>query len=160
MVQTYTYSKGQKYEEFDPELNMIIDRLYLGGIKGANNTERLQQLGITHILTLGRDFAPYNTKPFTWKRFAIDDTPNTKITPILDDAVDFIKEAMDQKDGKILVHCWAGMSRSACCVMAYLIRELKYDSYYTALYFVRRRRNIVSPNTGFGKEMIEYDKKC
>lgn len=100
------------------------------------------------------------TASFKWKRIEIDDNPNDKITPFLDDAVDFIKEAMDQKDGKILVHCFAGMSRSACCVIAYLIRELKYDSYFKALYFVKRQRSIVAPNSGFGKEMIEYDRKC
>mmetsp|Transcript_22114 Transcript_22114/g.15792 ORF Transcript_22114/g.15792 Transcript_22114/m.15792 type:complete len:146 (+) Transcript_22114:58-495(+) len=140
-------------------MNIIIDRLYLGSLKGAGNTKRLKETGITHILTCGRDFAPRDTSSFKWKRLIIDDNPNDKITPFLDEAVDFIKEAMDQKDGKILVHCFAGMSRSACCVIAYLIRELHYDSYFAALHFVKRKRSIVSPNSGFGKEMIEYDKK-
>ena len=53
----------------------------------------------------------------------LEDVPSAKITPVLPHAVEFIKSCLDQK-GKILVHCFAGMSRSASCVIAYMMTHL------------------------------------
>ena len=74
---------------------------------------------------------------------SIQDTPNAKITPYLDRAADFINTAMGK--GKVLVHCYAGVSRSASCVIAYLIKY-KGMGYFNALYFCRQQRSIVCPN--------------
>jgi len=69
----------------------------------------------------------------------------------LDEGVDFIRAAVAAK-GIILVHCNAGMSRSASFVIAYLIRELGY-SFEDALVFSRSKREKIFPNTGFQKQL-------
>ena len=57
----------------------------------------------------------------------LKDLPFTKIKPVLQVAVDFITSALAKK-GKILVHCFDGVSLSASCVIAYIMNTKK--SYY------------------------------
>jgi protein-tyrosine phosphatase len=88
----------------------------------------------------------------------IDDLETESIYEHLDPCVDFICDALKQPGGCILVHCLAGMSRSASCVIAFLIRE-KGLEYFPALNFVKSKRPVVRPNLGFGKALIRYEKE-
>lgn len=69
----------------------------------------------------------------------------------LDDATAFIAEHL--KRGCVLVHCGAGLSRSAAVVIAYLCRYAGM-SYSEALSFVRARRPSAAPADCF-KAAIE-----
>lgn len=69
----------------------------------------------------------------------------------LDDATSFI--AANIKRGCVLVHCGAGISRSAAVVIAYLCRYAGM-SYTEALAFVKAKRPQVAPADVF-KEAIE-----
>ena len=69
----------------------------------------------------------------------------------LDDATSFIAEHI--RRGCVLVHCGAGISRSAAVVIAYLCRYAGM-SYAEALAFVKARRPQVAPADVF-KEAIE-----
>ena len=69
----------------------------------------------------------------------------------LDDATAFIAEHI--KRGCVLVHCGAGLSRSAAVVIAYLCRYAGM-SYSEALSFVKARRPSVAPADCF-KAAIE-----
>ena len=57
----------------------------------------------------------------------------------------------------MLVHCYAGVSRSAACVIAYLMQEknMNFDDAFT---FASKRRPIIFPNVGFQKQLIEFGK--
>jgi protein-tyrosine phosphatase len=50
--------------------------------------------------------------------------------------------------GGILVHCFAGVSRSATITIAFMMTE-KQLPFYDAMSFVRKRRHIIFPNIGF-----------
>lgn len=69
----------------------------------------------------------------------------------LDDATRFIAEHI--RRGCVLVHCGAGISRSAAVVIAYLCRYTGM-SYAEALAFVKARRPQVAPADVF-KDAIE-----
>jgi predicted protein tyrosine phosphatase len=61
----------------------------------------------------------------------------------------FIKGvANSSEDLKILVHCNAGISRSASFVIAYYIREHQMD-FQKAFNLVKIKREQIFPNTGF-----------
>ena len=50
--------------------------------------------------------------------------------------------------GGVLVHCFAGVSRSATCVIAYLMQE-KEMSFEQAFSYASKRRPVIFPNMGF-----------
>lgn len=63
---------------------------------------------------------------------------------------------MKNANGKVLVHCHAGISRSATICMAYLMstKRLRMEEAYE---FVKSRRRIVSPNFNFMGQLLSYE---
>ena len=60
--------------------------------------------------------------------------------------------------GRVLVHCRAGVSRSATVCMAYIMKTLDYDL-KSAYDFVKSRRPCVSPNSHFMNQLLEFEKR-
>ena len=63
-----------------------------------------------------------------------------------------------ERGGRVLVHCHAGVSRSATVCMAYIMKTLCYDL-RSAYDFVKRRRSCVSPNLHFMGQLLEFEKR-
>lgn len=85
-----------------------------------------------------------------------------KIDRYFDEACDFIGKAVGTKktgkfNGKILVHCKEGVSRSATLVLAYLVRDQEM-TLQDAVSLVRSKREIL-PNQGFLQQLIDYSDK-
>jgi len=59
---------------------------------------------------------------------------------------------------RVLVHCLAGMSRSATIVIAYLLATTPMTA-QEATEFVRSKRSIIRPNYGFAIQLEEYEKR-
>ena len=74
------------------------------------------------------------------------DMPYVNLMKHFPEAIKFIKEGM--ANGGVFVHCYAGISRSASCVIAYLMSEHNM-TFYEATSYVRKRRHIIFPNIGF-----------
>jgi dual specificity phosphatase 12 len=66
-----------------------------------------------------------------------------------ENAIAFIDKALSTSYGKILVHCFAGVSRSASIVIAYLQKKNPESKLKDILAYVRSIRAIVNPNPGF-----------
>eukprot|EP01095_Lingulamoeba_sp_RSL-Kostka_P007263 TRINITY_DN2298_c1_g1_i3.p1 TRINITY_DN2298_c1_g1~~TRINITY_DN2298_c1_g1_i3.p1 ORF type:complete len:180 (+),score=76.85 TRINITY_DN2298_c1_g1_i3:163-702(+) len=90
------------------------------------------------------------------------DASSFDIKPHFIDCFEYI-ESNRKKGNPVLVHCMAGVSRSATVVIGYLMNNHGYDV-EEAYEFVKSRRERVKPNIGFMKELIKlndelYDKK-
>ena len=59
----------------------------------------------------------------------------------------FIKEAL-ANGGCVFVHCYAGVSRSAAMVIAFLMYEHSMTM-FQAMSLVKQRRSVIFPNPGF-----------
>uniref|UniRef100_A0A8R1I6A7 Protein-tyrosine-phosphatase n=2 Tax=Caenorhabditis japonica TaxID=281687 RepID=A0A8R1I6A7_CAEJA len=63
-----------------------------------------------------------------------------------------------ERGGRTLVHCMAGVSRSASLVMIYLVKH-EHMTLRQAYHYVKASRPIIRPNVGFWKQMVDYEKR-
>lgn len=90
-------------------------------------------------------------------RVAIKDSRESNLIEYFDQVADTI-ERIRQEDGRSLVHCVAGVSRSVSLVLAYLMKYADM-SLKNAFLHVRSIRPQIRPNVGFFKQLIEYEQR-
>lgn len=131
-----------------------MDHLYLGSVGAAYNSQVLKNLQISHILTICECLPPKFPSEFDYKVVPVTDEPSTRLNKYFEEATDFIKKVIEE--GKnVLVHCFAGVSRSASIVIAYLMRFHSMD-YNAAHKYVKARRPWINPNYGFQGQLRRY----
>ncbi len=126
--------------------------LYISDYQSSLNYPLLHKIGIRQILTIGKELTPHETKEFKTMYISLDDAENEPIRDHFDSAHDFILR------GPTLVHCYAGISRSATLVLSYLIKYYNF-SLDSALEHCRKRRPIINPNAGFIDQLAAYEKE-
>mmetsp|Transcript_21169 Transcript_21169/g.25634 ORF Transcript_21169/g.25634 Transcript_21169/m.25634 type:complete len:201 (-) Transcript_21169:630-1232(-) len=134
----------------------IVDNIFLGPEGTTIGEKWLRDHNIRKVLTVAAHMERMTKfKGIEYKQFNVDDDPSESLRPLFQIAFDFI-----QKDPKsnVLVHCVSGISRSGTIVIAYCMKTLSLD-YEEALKFVRKKRKIVSPNSGFQRQLREYEKE-
>ncbi|CAD8077984.1 unnamed protein product [Paramecium sonneborni] len=135
--------------------NLILnDRgsLWLGDYESALNQEFLKSKGIRTVITVA---AGLNLKyeGIVHHKIEILDIELTNISQYFQTANDWIERGFNI--GGVLVHCMAGVSRSAAIIIAYLI-ERKKMNYYQAFTFVKSKRPQINPNKGFTNQLMSY----
>ena len=143
--------KNVLYKDATP-IDHIIDNIYLGDFRTADNIDMLRQYNITHIINCAFNLPNRFPEQITYKRLDLRDEPDQPILERLEEAYQFIKE---NKDKNIFVHCVFGKSRSASVVIFYVMKEKKMN-FQDAKNFVKNIRNIVEPNSGFESELNRY----
>eukprot|EP01062_Namystynia_karyoxenos_P084393 TRINITY_DN9918_c0_g1_i2.p1 TRINITY_DN9918_c0_g1~~TRINITY_DN9918_c0_g1_i2.p1 ORF type:complete len:829 (+),score=185.87 TRINITY_DN9918_c0_g1_i2:77-2563(+) len=133
----------------------ILDFLYLGSLRSAQEPRVYRALGIGYLASIGRELSVVLGEGMQQLQLNVDDLSDTDLTPMFDKVHEFIEEARS-KGTACLVHCFKGQSRSATMVMTYLMktRRMGRDE---ALEFVRQRRPMVNPNPGFMQLMELYE---
>lgn len=65
-------------------------------------------------------------------------------------------DSVKQNGGRVLVHCQAGISRSATICLAYLMhtQRVRLDE---AFDFVKQRRQVISPNLAFMGQLLQFE---
>jgi len=130
-------------------MTYVIDKLYLGDVNDALNVEELRQSkGITHILTLERKPLSIESRNgFDYLFVHALDLDNFDLLSQFENCLEFI-DVGRKADGAVLVHCYAGQSRSATVVIAYVMQALGL-TLDEALKLVCRQKPDVRPNEGF-----------
>lgn len=129
---------------------ILEDTLYLGS-QDSVTTENIDKYQLTHILSLGIE-TPYIDDREVVKRYIpCLDLPETNMEEIFEDASEFIHIAVES-EGVVLVHCNAGVSRSASVVIAFLILKTGI-SFEEALKLVKEKRPAIQPNSGFVEQL-------
>ncbi|CAL5351751.1 unnamed protein product [Camellia sinensis] len=82
------------------------------------------------------------------------DTENENLLDYLDVCLNFIDKS--RKEGSVLVHCFAGVSRSAAIITAYLMRTEQL-SQEDALESLQKSCEFVCPNDGFLEQLKMFE---
>ena len=133
-------------------INHICDNVYLGDFRAADDLSLLKEKNITAIVNCAFNLPSKFKKDIIYLNLKLADEKDVEIIPALENAYNFIKEDPNRQ---ILVHCVHGSSRSGSTVIFYLMKDKKWD-YETSFNYVKERRNIIKPNEGFKKQLIDY----
>lgn len=132
-------------------------RLWIDGMWAAEH-DMLRARNITAICALGAENDGYPEPPADVIRhhIAIHDYHYEPIKVHFEQATQFIHDQLAKPGGRVLVHCAAGVSRSATICMAYLMRY-HHLSLSAAYAVVLEARCIVDPNPGFLEQLKEWE---
>ena len=134
------------------DADLIIPGLWLGNAKASMNENFLKENGITCVFNCTKD-QPFHSH--TKKRYRVPVDDNLKSEEIRNMELwsyeIVYKLTKEHKQENVLVHCYAGMQRSAAVIAMYLIANyrMKKDN---AISFIKRKRSIAfSPFVNFDK---------
>lgn len=134
----------------------ILPLVALGSIN-ATHEDCLYENDIESVLSLATTYheVKYNLKSRLFLQ--LDDSPFDKeaLRTLIPQCIDFI-DRETSRDRRVLVHCSAGISRSASVVIAYVMHHKKI-SYEDALKHVKDRKPNIAPNRGFVEVLKEID---
>ncbi|CAD8141065.1 unnamed protein product [Paramecium octaurelia] len=145
------------------DITCIIDcgyvgSLFLGNIDSANDISLLKKHRITAILSVCVSKIPYivSSRMKQYEHYILDDCENENIYRYFNPSFQFIEKA--RQTGNVLVHCMAGISRSASIIAAYLMKKHNI-TFKQALQQLQRKRWQIYPNDGFVKQLLQYEKE-
>lgn len=150
-----------------PEINCEIDTavaseilpyLFIGNQRDAADRGRLSELGVTHVLNVTSHLPlHFENEGIAYKRLPASDSGSQNLKQYFSEAISFIESARES-NGKVLVHCQAGVSRSPTIVAAYLIAKSS-KSLNEAFTVIKDRRPIVAPNINFVGQLLEFEQR-
>lgn len=170
------------------DVTEIRPKLYIGSRDAASQTKQLAILGVKHVLSVGTEFPSKlgvpalleekhlskrkvdgrssggrmylqdggKKDPFVRLFVPIDDMGSVDIAQYFDDVRLFISEGLAQ--GKVLVHCVEGRSRSVALAVSSLMHKEKI-SVGKALLSVKEKRPTVSPKPGFIGQLLALEEQ-
>lgn len=140
----------------------IFPNLYLGGMEAVMDSQRLADQGIHAVVCCNRELEYPTSKFFPeleYYRVDVEDMGREPIELFFPEATEFIRSQLLQ-ERPVLVHCTAGVSRSASVLLAYMVEFCGY-SLYDAFVQTLCHRPFITPNPGFMARLMDYEKeKC
>ncbi|KAL4647593.1 dual specificity protein phosphatase 14 [Arapaima gigas] len=135
----------------------ITPSLFLSRGNVASNRSLLLSKGITCVVNATIELPNFNWPHVEYVKVPLADMPHSPISLYFDSVADKI-HSVGRKRGAVLVHCAAGVSRSASLCLAYLMKYHRV-SLAEAHAWVKARRPVIRPNGGFWRQLIEYERK-
>ncbi|XP_063814743.1 dual specificity phosphatase 29-like [Pseudophryne corroboree] len=151
----------ENYTGATHHVDQVFPNLYLGDAVIASDKNKLKKIGITHILNAAHacwecteDSIEYGPD-IQYYGITAEDCPEFNISVFLRPGAKFIHQALNTPNGKILVHCVLGKSRSATLVLAYLMIYQNF-SLADAIRHVSQYR-CIAPNRGFLQQLQQLE---
>ena len=133
----------------------IIDNIFLGSAYNAASKIIMEVYDIRFVLNITAEITNYfeDDESLGYKKFPLYDNNRESIMHYLRNTYDGIKEAQ-KLGGNILVHCFAGKSRSASIVAYYIMREKKIKP-SIAFNMIKDKRPVINPTKKFVSDLDE-----
>ena len=142
-----------------PNAHLIKDNIWLGNRYSALDNNFLRENKIRVIINCSKNLEFIDNDSIIKIRVPIDDDLRTKSNQ--DMFKEYIKiipklKKFIRKNENILIHCRAGMQRSASVIAAYLINKYGY-SVQDSINFIQSKRNVAfRPGPNFNIALIMY----
>ncbi|KAF7653580.1 hypothetical protein LDENG_00081270 [Lucifuga dentata] len=147
---------GRKTPAYDQEGPVeLLPFLFLGSAIHSSRRETLAAAGITAVLNVSSSCPNLYEGELLYLRLTVEDSLAADIRASFSTAIAFIN-SVKESGGRVLVHCQAGISRSATICLAYLIhtQRVRLDE---AFDFVKQRRRVISPNLAFMGQLLQFE---
>jgi dual specificity phosphatase 12 len=143
------------------DANEIIPRLWLGNAKASMNEDFIRQKNITVVFNCTKNL-PFSPMIPIKYRIPVDDNleeQEIRNMELWSSEISY-KMMTEYVEGKtILVHCMAGMQRSAASVAFFLISYLKMRA-LDAMKMIKEKRMVAFyPRANFGRSIDYFDRK-
>mmetsp|Transcript_4923 Transcript_4923/g.7290 ORF Transcript_4923/g.7290 Transcript_4923/m.7290 type:complete len:361 (+) Transcript_4923:67-1149(+) len=135
---------------------ILPDLLFLGSEDDAKNKKHLDYFKITHILNVSSDVKNFFPEDYTYHKINLPDEPGSDLNSHFSKAFEFIEDAK-KGGGKVLIHCYQGVSRSSTITLAYLMHSQSW-SLKDAYDYVKSQRPEICPNPGFWEQLAAFEK--
>jgi protein-tyrosine phosphatase len=139
--------------------DIVPQFLYLGSFYDATDKAIMTELGFTHVIDATSEHMSAQTSQelgLNYLHIPVWDMEGVNIAEHFPSVLSFIHAAKD-RNGKILVHCRAGISRSATLVLAYLMHAGLVQNLKHALELVIDQRPYIMPNPSFRTQLLDYE---
>jgi protein-tyrosine phosphatase len=102
-------------------MDQVLEQLFLGNEDAATDRGLLKTHKITHVLRAGYELESPFEDELAYLKLDINDALAQPIKEHFPAACKFIEQAIKDQ-GRVLVHCAAGVSRSSTLTLAYLMQ--------------------------------------
>jgi predicted protein tyrosine phosphatase len=148
-------------EDHENVVDQVMPGLWLGGIRALNQLDELRIDTVVTALSrdtraserLIRDAVGPKRKHLRiyWDDSHDQDLPLATLcmaAKLMDETI--------RRGGQVLVHCWAGHSRSVSVVLFYLMKKTnQFKTLEQALQYVQQRRPTAQPNSHFLDQLTD-----
>lgn len=165
------YKMVSKPSKLMRKATQIHDKIYLGARTEILDIEQLSNLKITHIIHAAEDssdqkdgkdhkfWTNYFGNSFIYFGFvSMDDTKYEMINNHWPKCQEFLKNALCDKDTKVLIACRGGTNRSCTIIACCLIHFYKMDC-KQAIKAIHDKKFPVLTNNSFIKQIIAFDQQ-
>ncbi len=140
--------------------NRITETLYVGARPRPEDVPTLAEAGITHVVSCLEEAELSKVKleglDVQTLGIALRDGMDQDIAASFPRLFDFAARASERAGSKLLVHCEAGVSRSATLATALLMKS-EGQTFLEAFHRLRERRAGVLPNIGFASQLQHFE---
>lgn len=139
-------------------MSFVLKNLFIGNLFDANSCDFIKNNNINLIINCCAEclvHACYGGITIYHINYYDNINQNLFQDGALTNVLKIIENHLSKNLGGVLVHCYAGVSRSASVVIAYLI--WKYNmTFNDAFNYLINVRPIINPNIGFVKQLINF----
>eukprot|EP01060_Flectonema_neradi_P005506 TRINITY_DN1367_c13_g1_i1.p1 TRINITY_DN1367_c13_g1~~TRINITY_DN1367_c13_g1_i1.p1 ORF type:complete len:376 (+),score=71.55 TRINITY_DN1367_c13_g1_i1:58-1185(+) len=139
----------------------ITDNIYLSCVRGARNVKILTELGIDLVLNCApsqcrTSQSTYEGTNIKYHEIQATDEEGYKL---LDIHFDEVEQLVKSSSGKVLIHCFQGVNRSATFVVALLMSQNNIDLFKAASTVHSKRPVVLQGNDSFLEQLVHLADK-
>lgn len=139
------------------ELDEVVPGVYVSDAYASSSRAVLKHHNITHIVVAGSELPIHFPDEFSYKQFDIQDTQDSEVSKCFRESNEFIGQALTA-NGKVLIHCAMGVSRSSTLAIAFIMARFKIG-YKKAKEIVKSKHQDTRPNAGFISQLQAYEEE-